>query len=325
MQSNRKSPGVDRWVGTCAAATWSLKESRAVAELLRHRGRLSSECVRVVPPSENNWPVPAPIHQSDSTWPRGNEWINKGERIQCADEVEPAGPTLSLRTVSVFTIQPLLAKWHRVLHKAPSSETISDGDSKISSVKSPLSPRLIRQLLLGCCHSRPGVCTLTKTGAVDLGELPHINNPFSTLTVNRRVFVCTPCGYRKVCFTPHYPALELWPATHSLLIIAFSCLVTYRLACWCTSLPSMCNSQEIRGTLIRRQSVLLRLYCRHIEVISLDPPPSYESLRIEKGNYCSALFCFCIQAVWTVFVAENANECRCLALLLQFVYFNLYL
>lgn len=91
----RKGPGIPGGeAGVCVRArtigsdTWAFKSA---AELLRQGGRLSSERVRLVPSSENNWPVPSPIHQSDSTWPRGNEWTNKGGRIQCADEVEPAG------------------------------------------------------------------------------------------------------------------------------------------------------------------------------------------------------------------------------------------
>lgn len=110
-----------------------------MAELIRAGGHLGSERVRLVLSSENNWPVPAPIHQSDSTWPRGNEWINKGERMQCVDEVEPAGQTLSERTVTMYTVQPLLAQWHyweRSLHIIPTSQEtihykqmISDSES----------------------------------------------------------------------------------------------------------------------------------------------------------------------------------------------------
>lgn len=97
VYSNKKSPRDVRWgAGVCVrvrmkAAVRGLLKSTGMAELLWQGGCLSSERVKLVPSSENNWPVPAPIHQSDSTWPRGNEWINKGEQIQCADEVEPAG------------------------------------------------------------------------------------------------------------------------------------------------------------------------------------------------------------------------------------------
>lgn len=79
VDSNRKSPRDVRWGG------WSLRtcendgsgtrafERQSVAELRGQGGRLGPERVRLVPSSENNWPVPSPIHQSDSAWPRGNE------------------------------------------------------------------------------------------------------------------------------------------------------------------------------------------------------------------------------------------------------------
>ena len=51
--------------------------------------------MRLVLPSENNLPVPALIHHSDSAWPRGNERINKRERSRRADEVKHAGKPLS--------------------------------------------------------------------------------------------------------------------------------------------------------------------------------------------------------------------------------------
>lgn len=65
------------------------------------------------------------------------------------------------------------------------------------------------------------VSTLKKTSTVTSEDA--YQHPFFDCDCERRAFVCTPCGCRKVRFTPHYPALELWPAEYSLLIMTFCC------------------------------------------------------------------------------------------------------
>lgn len=121
-------------------------------------------------------------------------------------------------------------------------QMISDTESKISSLQSPFQPPIYWYCCPCWAPVMTGLCT-DKTGAVNLRESKHINILFSVLTVKRGVFVCTPCGYRKLVFTPstpNYPALELWPATYSLLISAFCCRwaasATYKHPCWPTSL-----------------------------------------------------------------------------------------
>lgn len=114
-------------------------------------------------------------------------------------------------------------------------QMISDSESKISSLQSSFHLPTADE----CCHGRSVVSSLKKHQWLT-SKNSSISISFSWLWLWKEVFVCTPCGYRKVCFTPHYPALELWPATYSLLIIAFCCswvaLVTYRQPCWPTSL-----------------------------------------------------------------------------------------
>lgn len=195
-------------------------KSTGMAELLWQGGRLSSERVRLVPSSENNWPVPAPIHQSDSTWPRGNEWINKGEmhsvcRWSGACWVDAVREDCQYICHSALVGQ--VTRLKRPLHMAISSpphyiyitnilQTISDSGSTISSSQSPLSSPIFwrRRPLQGCCHGWPVVCALTKNRSGWPRRTRAYQHPFfSALTAKRSVFVCTPGGYRKVCFTPH--------------------------------------------------------------------------------------------------------------------------
>lgn len=91
------------------------------------------------------------------------------------------------------------------------------------------------------------------------------------------------CEKKNICMHPVWiqksmlhPWLSCsWAMTHHIYIIDHcflllqTCLGYLQAALLAYKHPSMCNSQEIRVSLIRKQSVLLSLYCRHIGVISL--------------------------------------------------------
>lgn len=84
-------------------------------------------------------------------------------------------------------------------------QMVSDGECKSFRFTMPLPTSHLLMLLprRGCCHGWPVVIR----GTVNLWELKHINTRFLALTVKGRVFVCTPCGFRKLCFT--YPTTQL--------------------------------------------------------------------------------------------------------------------
>lgn len=149
----------------------------------------------------------------------------------------------------MYTIQPLLAKWHpprlKHLHEVLSS-LLYIACKWFVTVE-------IKFNLYNASFCLTSAETITRTGLLscgvaDLGN-SSVNILFLTLTSKKKK--------KKKVYAPHVateglshplsPALKLWPATYSLLIITFCCWRVAVVTCrhlWCNTRLPLCASQR---------------------------------------------------------------------------------